>query len=454
MTYFNEVFEAGGEVREPYGPLSEVLERIGAGELARRGAVADEKLRELGATFPLPGDPAGKDRILPADWTPRIIPRDHWERLSAGLVQRGRAINAWVTDLYNGAQDIVPQEIIQSNIYYRARPLPGCAVPNPIRVYGPDVVHLEPGKYVVLEDNVRVPSGVAYSEAVRRAGLEVLGELYEPYRACGIFAYYHMLRRTLEAAAPAGVEEPCLAVVTRGEGDSAYFEHRRIAEACGMRLLTLADCYVQDGEVRDRADGRRIDAIYRRFDEDYVSTELPELEELYQAGRVSFENAFGVGVADDKAVFPYVPTMIERYLEEEPVLENVPTLSLSEPEQREEALERLEELVLKPREGYGGQGIVIGPEADREDLENARRAAKENPTAFVAQETLDFSTHVLGWASDDPGPVEAFVDLRAFVLPAEDYVLPGGLTRVASPGTRVVNSSAGGSFKDTLVLED
>ena len=453
-TYFNEVFGLGSEVREPYGPLLETLERIGAEELARRGARADEKLREFGATFPLPGDPAGKDRILPADWMPRIIPRDHWETLSAGLVQRGRAINAWLTDLYNGEQDIVPQEIIQSSIYYRTRPLPDCAVPNPVRVYGPDVVHLEPGEYVVLEDNVRVPSGIAYSEAVRRAGLEVLGELYEPYRVCGIFAYYHMLRKTLEGAAPAGVEEPCLALVTRGEEDSAYFEHRRIAQMCGMRLLTLADCYLQNGEVRDRSDGQRIDAIYRRFDEDYVSTELPELEELYQAGKVSFENALGVGVADDKAVFPYVPAMIERYLEEEPVLKNLPTLSLSEPEQRAEALERLEELVLKPREGYGGQGIVVGPEADREDLESARQAVEENPAGFVAQETLDFSTHLLDWASNDDGPVEAFVDLRAFVLPAEDYVMPGGLTRVASPGTRVVNSSAGGSFKDTLVLED
>ncbi len=453
-TYFNEVFEPGGGVREPYGSLLEVLEHIGAEKFARKSACADEKLRELGATFPLPDDPAGKDRILPADWLPRIIPGDHWETLSAGLLQRGRAINAWLTDLYNGEQDVVPKEIIQSSIFYRTRPLPDCSVPAPVRVYGPDVVHLESGEYVVLEDNARVPSGVAYSEAVRRAGPEALGELYEPYRVRGIFAYYTMLRRSLENTAPAGVEEPCLAVVTRGEEDSAYFEHSRIAEACGIRLLTLADCYIKDGEVRDCSDGQRIDVIYRRFDEDYLGTDLPELEEVYQAGKVSFENALGVGVADDKAVFPYVPAMIERYLEEEPVLKNVPTFSLSEPEERAEVLERLEELVLKPRDGYGGQGIVVGPEADPEDLEHARQAVKENPTGFVAQETLDFSTHVLDWASKDHGPVEAFVDLRAFVLPAVDYVMPGGLTRVASPGTRIVNSSAGGSFKDTLVLED
>ncbi|HZC19065.1 MAG TPA: circularly permuted type 2 ATP-grasp protein, partial [Rubrobacteraceae bacterium] len=357
-------------------------------------------------------------------------------------------------DLYNGEQDVVPEEIIRSSVFYRSLPLPDRAVPAPVRVYGPDVVHLEPGEYVVLEDNVRVPSGVAYSEAVRRAGLEALGDLYEPYRAGEISAYYAMLRRTLQTAAPPGVEEPCLAVVTRGEEDSAYFEHARIAEACDIRLLTPKDCCVEDGEVHDRSDGQRIDVIYRRLDEDYMRSELPELEEVYQRGRVSFENALGVGVADDKAVFPYVPAMIERYLGEEPILKNVHTLSLSEPEQRAEALDRLEELVLKPREGYGGHGIVIGPEADREDLERARRAVEKNPTGFVVQETLDLSTHVLNWSPEERAPIEAFVDLRAFVLPAVDYVMPGGLTRVASPGTRVVNSSAGGSFKDTLVLED
>jgi len=451
--HFNEVFESWGTGREFYRPLLEVLERIGAQQFAERCMRADEKLRRIGATFPLPGDRAGKDRILPADWIPRIIPQDHWVKLSAGLLQRGRAINAWLTDLYNGEQDVVPEEIIQSNAFYRPRPLPDCCVLTPIRVYGPDVVHLHSSEYVVLEDNVRVPSGIAYSEAIRRAGQEVLGDLYEPYQVSDVFGYYSMLRRTLEDAAPPGVEEPCLAVITRGEVDSAYFEHSRIAEVCGIRLLTLADCYIQDDEVRDRSDGRRIDVIYRRFDEDYIRTDLPELEKAYQEGEVSFENALGVGVADDKAVFPYVPNIIERYLGEQPILENVPTLSLADPEQKEEVLERLNELVLKPREGYGGQGLVIGPEADREDLERARRAVQENPTGFVAQETIDFSTHIVNVAANSPDPVEAFVDLRAFVLPAEGYVMPGGLTRVAKPGTRIVNSSSGGSFKDTLVLE-
>ena len=214
----------------------------------------------------------------------------------------------------------------------------------------------------------------------------------------------------------------------------------------------LKDLRIQGGEVRDRSDGERIDVIYRRVEGGYVVADLPELERVYLEGRVGFANALGVGIADDKAVFPYVPAMVEHYLSERPILNNAPTISLTEPEQREEALERLPELVLKPREGYGGLGVVIGPEADRETLEQARRDVRDNPTGFIAQECLDFSTHVLD-DGDGDHPGEAFVDLRAFVLPSVDYVMPGGLTRVAKPGTRVVNSSSGGSFKDTWVLE-
>src|SRR5919112_126395 len=448
--YFNEVFESGGEIRELYRPLFEILERIGDEKLANKSERANEKLRDLGATFPLPDDPEGQDRILPADWIPRIVPRDHREILATGLLQRGKAINVWLINLYNGEQDVVPEEIVRSSVFYRPGPLPNYSVP--IHVYGPDVMQLGPKEYVVLEDNVRVPSGVAYSEAIRRAMVEVMGDLYEPYRVSAISAYYAVLKRSLETAAPPGVDEPYVAVVSRGEGDSAYFEHSRIAKACNIRLLTLADCEVRSGEVRDRSDGRRIDVIYRRFDEDYVESDLPKLEAVYLEGRVNIVNALGVGVADDKAVFPYVPAMIERYLGEKPLLKNVPTLSPAALEGREEVLDRLHELVLKPREGAGGQGLVMGPEADREDLEDARRELEENPANFVAQEFLDFSTHVL--KGEDSNLEEAFIDFRAFVLPAIGYIMPGGLTRVAGTDTRVVNSSAGGSFKDTWVLED
>lgn len=451
-SHYNEVFEEDGGLREVYAPLMETIERMGKERFSGLAEAARERLRELGATFPLSEEEGGKERVLPADWIPRIIPSDHWRMVSAGVLQRGKALNAWLTDLYNGEQPVVPRQIVESSVFYRNAPLPGPSMPNPIHVYGPDLVHLGSGKYVVLEDNVRVPSGITYSEALRWSSLDILKDLFSPYKVANGRAYYSKLRASLGFAAPSGVEEPCIAIVTRGEEDSAYFEHSRIAAACGIRIRTLANCHVADGELRDHSDGRRIDVVYRRFEEEYIKTDLPELEDVYENGGVCFANALGVGVADDKAVFPYVPEMIRHYLGEEPIIENAHTHSLIDPDQRDEALSRLDELVLKPREGYGGQGLVVGPEADEEAVNRARSHAEANPVNFVAQETLDFSTHIL----EDGGRnmKEAYIDLRIFVLPAADYVMPGGLTRVANPGTRVVNSSAGGRVKDTWVLED
>jgi len=365
-------------------------------------------------------------------------------------LQRGKAINAWLRAVYGAGQDLVPEEIVRSSIFYRPHRLPGSSVP--VHIYGPDVVHLATGEYVVLEDNVRVPSGIAYSEAIRRAGMEMMPEVYDAYRILEIFTYYDRLRETLELAAPEGVEDPNVAVVTRGGEDPAFFEHHRISEACGIEIMTLADCRVSGSYVYSREDGRKIDVIYRRFDEDYIDTDLPELDGVYLEGNVGLVNAPGVGVADDKAVFPYVPAMIEQYLTETPIIPNAPTYALTEEETRAEVLDRLPEMVVKPREGYGAQGLMVGPEALSEDIDDARRNISKDPTQFVAQETLDFSTHML--RGEDAGQAEVFVDLRAFVLPAIGYLMPGGLTRVAQPGTRVVNSTAGGSSKDTLVLED
>lgn len=447
---YNEALEPGGAIRPPYRPLFETIRRLGPGMMAERRVRAEEHLRRMGATFPLPGEDGPQDRALPADWLPRIIPARHWERLSAGLLQRGRALNAWLVDLYNGRQDVVPEEIVESSVFYEPRPLPDGV--SPIHVYGPDVVHLGDGEYVVLEDNVRVPSGAAYSEALRRASLAVMKEMFAPYRVHGIYSYYEMLRATLEAAAPPSVEDPYIVVLTNGREDPAFFEHERIARECGFRLLKPDGLYSRGGKVRAKPEGRRVDVIYRRLGEGYISDDLPEIEELYLGGNVALVNAPGVGVADDKAVFPYVPAMIKRYLGEQAILDNAPTLSLDDPEQLSEALGRLDELVVKPREGFGAKGILVGPEADRKAMEDVRREVEANPIGFVAQECLDFSTHALDGDADEVA--EAFVDLRAFVLPVAGYVMPGGLTRVASPGTRVVNSSAGGSVKDTWILED
>ena len=445
--FFNEAFDSDGGAREHYVPLLDAVGDMREGEFAGRISRANQRLREMGATFVLPDDPEDTDRIFPVDWVPRIVPADHWRTLSAGLSQRGRAINAWLREVYGGDQDVVPDEVVRGSVFYRPHAFPGAA---PVHVYGPDVVHVSPGEYVVLEDNARVPSGVAYADVIRRVGREFLPELFEGYGVMEILPYYAKLKGSLLAAAPAGVEDPHVAVVTRGERDSAFFEHERIARSCGLALLTLSDCYVEGGEVRARPDGRRLDALYRRFDEDYVDTDLPELKNVYLNGGIGFANAFGAGVADDKAVFPYVPAMVERYLGESPILRNARTYSLVEKETRAEVLDRLPELVLKPREGYGAQGMLIGPEASREDLDEAARRIKKDPTGFVAQECLDFSTHLT--YDGEERPREAFIDLRAFVLPAIDHVAPGGLTRVAPSGTRVVNSSAGGSSKDTWVL--
>lgn len=449
----NEVFDAAGEPRDFYRPLLDVLSWMGPEGFAGRRGRAKALLKDLGATFPLPDGSGEKERVLPADWVPRIVPRGDWEGLSDGLLQRGRAINAWLRDLYAGEQTLVPGEVLQSSVFYEPGLLPETAAETPVHVYGPDVVHLREGEYVVLEDNVRVPSGVAYSEAVRRAGLEAFGETFEPYRVGEIRGYYDMLRASLESAAPPGVVAPTVAVFTGGPRDATFFEHRRIAEACGFRLLTPDGYRVVGGEVVDRSDDKRVDVVYWRMDDACAVSDLPDLERVYREGGVGLANAPGVGIVDDKAVFPYVPGMIRHYLHEEPVLSDVPTISLADPERCSEALERLPEMVLKPREGYGGLGVVVGPEASREELEKARRDVRENPAGFIVQECLDFSTHVLD-DGDGSKPTESFVDLRAFVLPGMNYAMPGGLTRVAKPGTRVVNSSSGGSFKDTWVLED
>ena len=446
-SFYNEALESSGSTREIYKPLLDVCESLGP-EGEDRLQAARERLKEMGATFSLPDAPDEQGRVIPVDWMPRVIPGDDWSTLSTGLLQRGKAINLWLADVYGDGQDVVPEEILTSSVFHRPHRFPGAA---PVHVYGPDVVHVGPKEYVVLEDNARVPSGVAYSEVIRRVGRQVLPELFESYSVLKILAYYKELRRSLEAAAPEGVTEPNIAVVTRGEKDSAFFEHERISRFCEVPLLTLEDCYVEGGEVRTRHDGRRVDVMYRRFDEDYVDTDLPALHDVYLNGGIGFVNAFGSGVADDKAVFPYVPTMIEHYLGETPILPNATTYSLVEEETRRDVLDRLPELVLKPREGYGAQGLIMGPEATKEELSEARKNIQKDPTAFVAQECLDFSTHLLDGESNGTG--ESFIDLRAFVLPVVDYVMPGGLTRVAKPGTRVVNSSAGGSCKDTWVLE-
>ncbi|AHY46056.1 hypothetical protein RradSPS_0773 [Rubrobacter radiotolerans] len=453
---YNEAVAADGTVREPYGPLVAAL-----GALGGRKRRAESRLKDLGATFPLPNG-GDREKILPADWTPRLVCAADWERLSEGLLQRGRAINAWLSDLYEGGeQTVVPEAVVRSSALYNPSAFPGAETTPPVHVYGPDVVHLGDGDYIVLEDNVRVPSGVAYADCVRQVGREVYAELFElcPGELGDPTEYYAKLRETLLAAAPPRVREsetePAIVLLTSGKNDSAYFEHARLATRCGFELLTADGLEVGRKEVRTRRTGRRVDVIYRRVDDGGIVREIEGLGRVCRENNVAIVNAPGVGVADDKGVFPYVPEMIRTYLGEEPHLNSARTIALADPEGREEALERLPELVLKPREGYGGLGVLIGPEADREEIEEARRKVRKEPGAFVAQECLDFSTHLTDPPEGRPGAPfgRSYIDLRAFVLPVVGYVMPGGLTRVAKAGTRVVNSSSGGGLKDTWVLK-
>lgn len=448
---YNEALLDDGGARVHYRALLGALKSLGPDGFGRRKARAEARLRELGATFPLDGEP---DRVLPADWVPRVVPPEHWERLRAGLLQRGVAINAWLEDL--PGQSLVPEAVLRSSVYGPEKPYPAGSCP--VRVYGPDVVHLGGGEYVVLEDNVRMPSGVAYDEAIREAGRAAFEEAYAPFRLGEVTPYYEALRATLERAASS--ESPSVAVLTGGPEDPAFFEHRRISSACGLALLGPGDAAVRDGAFVSLADGRPFDVLYRRLDEDLMDGAFPGLRGLWLEGGVVLANAPGVGIADDKGVFPYVPGMIRHYLGEEPILSNAGTVSLAEPKERERTLRNLDEMVLKPREGYGGKGVLIGPEAEAGELHEAHREVEENPEGFVAQKALLFSAHVLddafcgGANGDGLEAAAAFVDLRAFVLPEAGYVLDGGLTRVARPGTRVVNSSSGGSFKDTWVLRE
>ena len=271
-SYFNEIFDEAGSLRGPYEPLLEVYRSLGEDEVGRRIGRAQERLRELGATFPVDDGTGDSERMLPVDWVPRIIAADEWRTLSEGLLQRGRAINAWLQAVYGAGQDLVPEEIVRGSVFYRPHELPSGS--PPVHIYGPDMVHLASGEYVVLEDNVRVPSGIAYSEAIRRVGMEAMPELYDAYRVAEIFSYYDRLRETLELAAPDGVEEPNVAVVTRGGDDPAFFEHRRIVEVGDVVMMTLAEYLVSEGFVFAREDGRSVD------------TDLPEQKRAYLEGNV------------------------------------------------------------------------------------------------------------------------------------------------------------------------
>jgi uncharacterized circularly permuted ATP-grasp superfamily protein len=455
----DEAFAADGSVRAPYRELIAALARADLAALARAAAEAAARERIAFRT------PAGDDAFR-IDPVPRLIARDEWELLERGIAQRVRALNAFLADAYGERRIVaagrIPARVIDGAVRFEPD---ACELPVPGGIYigvaGLDVVRTADGELRVLEDNVRTPSGAAYADGARRIVDEVLP--FEPPARILAPTLAELLGATLRACAPDGGGDPSIVLLTDGPSNSAWWEHRRLAEALGVPLATARELELRGGRLvaRTGEDGRArpVDVVYRRTDEDRLRDEQGRpswlaqlLLEPCRSGRVACVNALGTGIADDKLVHGYVEEMIRFYLGDEPVIRSVPTFDLAEPSARAAILERMDELVVKPRDGYGGAGVIVCPHANADDRERATRLIATEPHACVAQETVRFSTHP---TVVDGALAPRHVDLRpfAYATPAGVRALPGGLTRVAfDPGALVVNSSQNGGGKATWVL--
>ncbi|HEV2790779.1 MAG TPA: circularly permuted type 2 ATP-grasp protein [Solirubrobacterales bacterium] len=451
----DEAFGPDGEPRPLY---AELLRALGDRDLTELRRAVEETVASRGLTF-------GEGKPITVDPVPRLIDAEEWESLRAGLTQRARALNAFVADAYGPQRifdaGVVPRRLLETCEGYEPamRGLLDTGAP-PATVAGLDLVRDEDGGFRVLEDNLRMPSGCCYAMAVREM---VEPEVGGSTRPLGLGGYLEKLGEAIRAAAPEGRDEPFAAVISDGPENGAWYEHERIARELGMPIFTPDRLEVSDGRLFGRgAEGRRrIDVIYRRQDADRLSEpdgSLTELGELLlpalRSGRLRCANAFGTGLGDDKLTHAYVERMVDFYLGEEPLLRSVPSYDLSDETAREEAMERLGELVVKPRGGFGGYGVTIMPRASEAERERASEAVRREPEHFIAQEPVGISTHP---TIRDDGLRPRRVDLRPFVVsgPGWEAVMTGGLTRFArGAGEMVVNSSQGGGCKDTWVVEN
>ena len=464
---YDEMRSPDGGVRPAYQAFAGWLERTPADRIAQKRGEAERAFHRVGITFAVYGEDAGTERLIPFDIVPRIIAADEWKVLDRGLKQRVQALNAFLRDIYHGQAilkaGIVPPERVLANSQYR-REMQGVDVPGGIyaHVAGVDLVRAGAGEFYVLEDNLRVPSGVSYMLENRKMMMRLFPELFATQRIRPVQHYPDLLLANLHGLAPAGEERPTVAVLTPGAHNSAYFEHAFLAQQMGVELVEGQDLFVQNDTVfmRMTHGPERVHVIYRRVDDDFLDPQafrsdsmlgVPGLFAAYRAGRVTLANAIGTGVADDKSIYPYVPEMIRFYLSEEPILANVPTYLLHRQEDREYALAHLPELVVKETHGAGGYGMLIGPAATVAELETFRKRILAAPDKYIAQPTLALSTCPTFVAA---GLAPRHVDLRPYVLSGKTVSLvPGGLTRVAlREGSLVVNSSQGGGTKDTWVL--
>ena len=472
MHHHADEIGAGGQegpaVRDHYRAFHAWLARQTPEQIARKRAEADLTFRRVGITFAVYGDDAGTERLIPFDTIPRIIPAHEWAQLQAGLVQRVQALNMFIHDIYHEQSIIkaglIPAAQIYQNAQYRPE-MQGIKVASDIyaHIAGVDIVRAGEGEFYVLEDNLRVPSGVSYMLEDRKMMMRLFPELFARNRIAPVDHYPDLLLDNLRSVAPHGDSDPTVVVLTPGIHNAAYFEHAFLAQQMGVELVEGKDLFVNDNAVYMRTirGPQRVDVIYRRIDDDYLdplafradsTLGVPGLLSVYRAGRVTLANAIGTGVADDKSIYPFVPDMIKFYLAEEPILNNVPTWQCRKRADLEYVLANLSKLVVKEVHGAGGYGMLIGPASSQAQIEDFRQRLKARPDGYIAQPTLALSacpTYV------ENGIAPRHIDLRPFVLSGKTIsMVPGGLTRVAlQEGSLVVNSSQGGGTKDTWILE-
>ena len=472
MHHHADEIGAGGQegpaVRDHYRAFDAWLARQTPEQIASKRAEADLTFRRVGITFAVYGDDAGTERLIPFDTIPRIIPAHEWAQLQAGLVQRVQALNMFIHDIYHEQAIIkaglIPAAQIYQNAQYRPE-MQGIKVASDIyaHIAGVDIVRAGKGEFYVLEDNLRVPSGVSYMLEDRKMMMRLFPELFARNRIAPVDHYPDLLLDNLRSVAPAGTNDPTVVVLTPGIHNAAYFEHAFLAQQMGVELVEGKDLFVNDNAVYMRTirGPQRVDVIYRRIDDDYLdplafradsTLGVPGLLSVYRAGRVTLANAIGTGVADDKSIYPFVPDMIKFYLSEEPILNNVPTWQCRKRADLEYVLANLSKLVVKEVHGAGGYGMLIGPASSQAQIEDFRQRLKARSDGYIAQPTLALSacpTYV------ENGIAPRHIDLRPFVLSGKTIsMVPGGLTRVAlQEGSLVVNSSQGGGTKDTWILE-
>lgn len=467
---FDEMNGFGQDVREPYTAVSEWLKSLRVEDLRKKSAEAELLFRRTGITFNVYGDSEAAERLIPFDIIPRIIAAAEWRRLTTGIEQRVKALNAFMYDIYHRQEIIkagrIPAELIIQNSAFVPEMIgvePALGIYS--HIIGIDLVRTSENEFYVLEDNTRTPSGVSYMLENRETMMHMFPNLFAENRVAPVENYADNLRKTLESVAPEKLNtDPVIAVLTPGIYNSAYFEHAFLADQMGVELVEAPDLVVVEGYLNMKTTQglTRVDVLYRRVDDDFLDPltfnpdsvlGVPGLFDVYRAGNVTIVNAPGAGIADDKAIYSYIPEIIEFYMGRPPILKNVPTYNCRKPDALKYVLDNMAELVVKEVHGSGGYGMLVGPASTKEQVEEFRTRVKARPDNYIAQPTLALSTCP---TLTEEGIAPRHLDLRPFVLIGDQVrLVPGGLTRVAlRKGSLVVNSSQGGGTKDTWVLQD